>query len=83
MAGHLKLSSSLPPSAETLGALAALGSSGGALRSYMQAAAAAGGGPALRAGAGALLLSADAGMGPPGEVVVLAREALDAIMKME
>lgn len=37
----------------------------------------------LKAAAAALLLSADAGMGPATSVLGLAKEALDAIMKMQ
>jgi hypothetical protein len=37
----------------------------------------------LKAAAAALLLSADAGMGPAGAILSLAKEALDAIMALQ
>lgn len=37
----------------------------------------------LKAAAATLLLSADAGMGPAAGVLGLAKEALDAVMKMQ
>lgn len=37
----------------------------------------------LKVAAAALLLSADAGMGPAGSVLSFAKDALDAVMQMQ
>lgn len=66
-----------------LAALSSFSNSSEKLREFMGQAAAQSNVLGLKVAASALMLSADAGMGPAGSILSFAKDALDAIMKMQ
>eukprot|EP00887_Chlorella_sp_A99_P006948 scaffold2.g6948.t1 len=68
---------------QLVAALSALQASGERLRGFQAGAAAAGDAQGLRVAAAAALLGGDGGLGSPAALLALAREAVDAVVKMQ